>query len=218
MDPLRLSEILVSRFSNDIGGLLGNLIGALKLTLESRDPQAEAIAAAVEAGTELDVRLQLIREAWAGSKTELDLPQLGSLTRGLPGAHRLDVDLSGLPESTVLQPRMARVVLNVLLLATESLPRGGVIALAAAGDSDILVTITGVRAAWPAGFAACLIDERAAWAALLDAHAPLGPVVALTARRLAIRVSLLLPFGGVSARRGRRVIAPPLLLSPDEAK
>ena len=121
-----------------------------------------------------------------------------------------------------VEPTDSRLVTQLLnteeaQLAAENLPRGGVIALTGAGGSDILVTITGLRAAWPAGFAACLTDEQAAWAALTDSRAPLGPVVALTARRLGIRVSLLLPSDGAPARRGRRIIAPPLLLSPDEA-
>jgi histidine phosphotransferase ChpT len=216
-DPLRLSECLISRFSHEISGLLGTLLGALELAREASGDPSGVVAAAVDAGAELNVRLQLLREAWTGGNSGLDLSQLDALMRGLPGAHRLDVDLAGLPGSTILQPRMARVVLNVLLLAAESLPRGGVIALAAADGTDILVTITGVRAAWPAGFPACLTDEEAAWAALASPRALLGPVVALLARRLGIRVSLLLPSGVAPARRGRRIIAPPLLLSPDEA-
>ncbi len=215
-DPLRLSQLLISRFSHDLSGLFGTLIGALELAVEANSVPSEALAAAVEAGAELNLRLQLLREAWAGVGNRLDLLRLDALTRGLPGAHRLDVDLSALPSGTVLQPRMACVVLNVLLLATESLPRGGVIALAAAGGTDILVTITGLRAAWPAGLAVCLTDEETAWTALNGPRALLAPLVALLARRLAIRVSLLLPSGVLPARRGRRIIAPPLLLSPDE--
>ena len=216
-DPLRLSELLTSRFSHDIGGLLGTLSGALELALEGSSAPSDALAAAVEAGAELNVRLQLLREAWAGDGAGLDMPRLEDLARGLPGAHRLDVDLSALPAAIVLPPRMARVVLNVLLLAAESLPRGGVIGLATADGADILVTIIGVRAAWPAGLARYLADEDAAWAALDGPRALLAPLVALLARRLGIRVSLLLSSGTLPLRRGRRISAPPLLLSPDKA-
>ncbi len=217
-DPLRLSQLLISRFSHDLGGLLGTLIGALELAVEANGVPPEALTAAAEAGAELNLRLQLLREAWAGVGNRLDLLRLDTLTRGLPGAHRLDVDLSALPAGTVLQPPMACIVLNVLLLAAESLPRGGVIALAEAGGTDILVTITGLRAAWPAGLVACLTDEEAAWTALSGPRALHAPLVALLARRLAVRVTLLLPSGVLPVRRGRRIIAPPLLLSPEGAE
>jgi len=217
-DPLRLSELVSSRFGHDISGLLGTLTGALELALEGAGAPSDALPAAVEAVTELNLRLQLLREAWAGNGAGLDLSQLDALARGLPGAHRLDLDLSALPAATVLPPRMARIVLNVLLLAAESLPRGGVIALAAADGSDILVTIIGLRAAWPAGFAACLADEDAAWAALSGPRDLLAPLVALLSRRLAVSVSLLLSSGSLPARRGRRISAPPLLLSPDKTR
>jgi histidine phosphotransferase ChpT len=216
VDPLRLSELLTARFSHDIGGLLGTLSGALELALEGGAP-SDAVAAAVEAGAELNLRLQLLREAWAGDGASFDLSRLDELARGLPGAHRLDVDLSALPESTVLPPRMARMVLNVLLLAAESLPRGGVVGLARADGADILVTIIGLRAAWPAGLARYLADEDAAWAALDGPRCLLAPLVALLARRLKIRVSQLLPSGTLPLRRGRRISAPPLLLSPEKA-
>jgi len=213
-DSLRLSELLTSRFSHDIGGLLRTLTGALELALEGAGASSEALAAAVEAGAELNLRLQLLREAWVGGGNGLDLSRLDALARGLPGAHRLDIDLSALPVATVLPPRMARIVLNVLLLAAESLPRGGVIALAKADGADILFTIIGLRAAWPAGLAACLADDAAAWAALNGPRNLLAPLVALLSRRLAVRVSLLLSSSTLPARRGRRISAPPLLLSP----
>jgi histidine phosphotransferase ChpT len=215
-DPLRLSELLSLRFSNDIGALHGTLMGALELALEGVGVSSDALSAAVEAGAELNLRLQLLREAWTGNATDLDLSRLDALARGLPGAHRLDVDLSALPATTVLPRSMARLVLNVLLLAAESLPRGGVIALAAADGADILVTIIGMRAAWPAGLAAYLADEEAAWAALSGPRGLLAPLVALLSHRLAVKVSLLLSSGNLPARRGRRVSAPPLLLSPDK--
>ena len=63
-------------------------------------------------------------------------------------------------------PPTGRLVLNILLLAAESLPGGGLIALSGSPASDVLVTIDGPRAAWPPGFAACLTDETAAWEAL----------------------------------------------------
>ena len=216
-DPLRLSELLSSRLNHQISGLLGTLLGTLELARETAAVASEALDAAVETGAEMNLRLQLLREAWAGGGTPLDLAQLDELASGLPGSHRLAIDLSGLAAETVLRPPMARIVLNVLLLAAESLPHGGVITLAGTRGTDILVTITGLRAAWPAGLAVCLADEAAAWAALAGPRALLGPLVSLLARRHSVRISLLLPSGDVPSGRGRRTTAAPLLLSQVEA-
>ena len=46
------------------------------------------------------------------------------------------------------------MVLNLLLLAAESLPGGGIVALSGSPGKHVLVTIAGPRAAWPAGFGA----------------------------------------------------------------
>ncbi len=207
-DFLRLSELVAARLCHDIGGLVATLTGLLELAGDSGE-SAEPIPGAADAALELTRRLNLLREAWSGESTGLNLPGLQALARGLPGAHRLQLDLSGLPADTVFPPRMARMILNVLLLGAESLPRGGTIGLVSAGGQDLLVTIAGPRGGWPAGLAACLVDEQGAWTTLNGPRVLMPALVALLARQLAVRVSILMPSG-----RGRRAM-PPLLLSPE---
>ncbi len=209
-DPLRLSELVALRLCHDFGGLLGTLTGALELCADAAGPSSE-LATATEAASELTARLQLLREAWAGDGSGLDLRGLQALARGLPGAHRVRLDVSALPPDAAFPPSMARLLLNVLLLSAESLPRGGTVGLAAAGGQDVLVTISGPRAGWPPGLAASLTDQAAAsaWAALTGPRTLMAPLVALLASQLGIRLSILLPTG-----RSRRASPPPLLLSP----
>jgi histidine phosphotransferase ChpT len=204
-DFLRLSELVAERLCHDIGGLVATLAGLLELAEDSATP----VSGAADAALELTRRLNLLREAWSGESAGLNLSGLQALARGLPGAHRLQLDMSALPPDTVFPPRMARMVLNLLLLAAESLPRGGTIGLLPAGGQDLLITIAGPRGGWPAGLAACLVDEQAARAALSGPRVLMPGLVALLARQLAVRVSILMPSG-----RGRRAM-PPLLLSPD---
>ncbi|HEX5325644.1 MAG TPA: histidine phosphotransferase family protein [Acetobacteraceae bacterium] len=210
-DRLRLAQILVSRLCHDVGGLLGTVSGALDLELQGAKAPPDAVTAAAEAAAELTARLRLLREAWTDDATGLDLPGLQSLARGLPGAQRLHLDVSAVPPDTAFAPLMARMVLNVLLLAAEGLPRGGVISLVDAGHGAVLARISGPRAGWPSGLAACLADEDAAWAAMTDARTLLAPLVAVLSRHLGIRLDILLPM-----RAGRRAV-PPLLLSPQPA-
>jgi histidine phosphotransferase ChpT len=211
-DPLRLTELVASRLCHDFGGLLSTVSAALEMASETPGAPVHTLTPASEATADLMRRLHLLREAWSGGSTALDLPALRNLAGGLPGGHRLTLDLSGLPRSTAFPPTMARVILNVLLLAAESLPRGGNIGLAAAGGEDILVTISGPRGGWPPVLASCLADEEAAWSALSGPRTMMAPLVALLAKRSGIRVSMMLPSGRV-----RRAM-PPLLLSPESAE
>ena len=69
--------------------------------------------------------------------------------------------------ATRSSPGAARVVLNLLLLASESLAGGGIVALSGSPADNILVTISGPHAAWPAGLGTWFIDETAALEAVI---------------------------------------------------
>ena len=60
-----------------------------------------------------------------------------------------------------------RLFLNLLLMAAECLPGGGIVARRARPATVSLVTIAGPRAAGPPGSAPGLTDEAAAWAAMM---------------------------------------------------
>lgn len=207
-EPLRLAELLCARLCHDLSGLLGALIGVLEIAREEQ-PGNETVALAEETAVELGQRLKLLRAAWGQESEELDLPRLQSLANSLSASRRLRLDLAGLEPGSVFPPAMARLVLNVLLLAAESLPGGGVVALSGVPSEHVLVTISGPRAAWPAGFGTCLVDETAALEAALSRVRGLqAPLTALLARGLGYRLSLLMPGIG-----GDADASPPLLLS-----
>jgi len=191
-----------------MSGLLSALEGTLQLLDTGAGIRYDALIASVEGAKELSRRVRLLREAWAQSEP-LDAARLDELASGLPGAHRLKLDLSMFPPDRVLAASMARMVLNVLLLAAESLPRGGTISLAPGFQAeDVLVRIDGPRARWPAGLVASLVDDNAIWNAITAPQQLLSSMVALLSRDLRIKVTVLLPAG-------RAVRAPaPLLLSP----
>ena len=128
----------------------------------------------------------------------------------LASSRRVRLDLTGLVPGSAFPPPAARVILNLVLLAAESLPGGGTVALSGSSADSILVTIAGPRAAWPAGFATWLHDESAAWEAMVaDPRRLQAPLTALLARGLGLRLSMLMPAGPV----GDAEVSPPLLLS-----
>jgi histidine phosphotransferase ChpT len=209
-DRLRLAELLAIRLCHDLSGPLGTLMGSLEMVNDDPEESGEALALAGEVATSLARRLRLFRAAWGGSIAAQSPADLEALAAGLPNAQRVAVDLGRLRAGSDIPPAAARLLLNVLLLAGESLPAGGSITVAGEPAGDIMVAIAGARAAWPAGLAAMLTSEDAAWAAVgrpgPDGPRLLqGPLTALLAHAAGIRLSML--QGGPSE-------APPLLLSP----
>jgi histidine phosphotransferase ChpT len=208
-DAMRLAELLCARLCHDLSGLLGSLIGVLEIAREEQ-ADSETLLLAEETAVELGERLKLLRAAWGQDGEDLDLIRLQHFADGLTTSRRLRLDLGGMePEAVFIAPK-ARVILNVLLLAAESLPGGGIVALSGSPDSHLVVTLAGPRAAWPAGFGACLLDETAAWAAATaGARGLQGPLTALIAREHGVRLSLLMAAG--PGAEGDAL--PPLLIS-----
>lgn len=206
-ESLLLAELLCSRLCHDLSGPIGALVGVLEVAREE-PPGGEALVVAEEIAAELVMRLRLLRAAWAQNAEPLDVPQLRTYGESLASARRLTVDLTGLQPDSVFPPQAGRLILNMLLLAAESLPRGGVVALAGSAATHLAITITGPRAAWPPGLGACLTDAASATAALTNTRALQAPLTALIARGLGLHLSLLMP-GGPSGDAD----VPPLLLS-----
>jgi hypothetical protein len=112
------------------------------------------------------------------------------LAAGLPNG--IGVDPSGLEAGSVFPPRAGRIVLNLLLLAAEALPSGGVVLLAGS-VADMFMRIDGAGAAWPPGTAACLANPDEARTALATGPSLQLPLTALLARASGVRLSVLIP-------------------------
>lgn len=209
-DALLLAEVLASRLCHDLSGQTNALVGAIEMMRDEPSAAAEALLLAADAATMLTRRMRLLRAAWGGGGAPLDVAGLRSLTDGVFG-HRLRLDLSGLHGSDVFTPVAARLTLNVVLLAAESLPAGGVVEMAGDPAQDLLVTIDGPRAAWPSDLASMLSDPMAA-------RDRLGGVDGLTAARTvqAVLTAMIAHATGLRLTfllAGEVESAPPLLVA-----
>jgi hypothetical protein len=128
-------------------------------------------------------------------------PALERLATGLPD--RIRVELGGLAGE--FADPVARVLVNMLLLAIEALPRGGTISMSGAPEHDILLMVSGVQAAWPHGLALVLAEPLTAQ--MDDPRRVQAPLVAQLAHDAGMRLSLLLSASGQDA------CAAPLLLT-----
>jgi histidine phosphotransferase ChpT len=215
-DPLQLAELVCARFSHDVSGLLGSLNGVLELAVEAPGQATEEVALASKAAAELVARLRLLRAAWGGVSEPMDLDTLRAQMRGLDGGHRMRLDLDGLADRTVFAPPMARLILNVVMLARDAMPRGGVLTLSGDPANHIVAQIVGPDAAWPKGFALCIADEPRAWTALGNPRELQAPLTAIIARAIGIRLSWMMAAGPTAGGA-----PPPLLITapaPDPSR
>ena len=185
-----LAESLCARLCHEMSGPLGTVTGALELAGEDPDSAAESLQLAHEAAAQLVRRLQLSRAAWAGDCGALDAAGLADLATGLPP--RIHLEAGGLTGR--FPPKIARILVNMLLLAVDALPRGGAISLSGAPESDVVLIASGPQAAWPAGLALTLANPHEA--PLDEPRAVQAPLAALLALDAGLRLSLLLASGG----------------------
>ena len=202
-DALRLAELLAARLCHELSGPAGTLAGAVEIARAEPESAAEALGLAAEAASALTARLRLLRAACANGVDDLDRARLAALCTGLPRLVR--VEFGALSPILPVPQRTARVLLNVLLLAAESLPKGGAVTLGEAGQ-DTAVILLGEGAAWPAGLTAWMADPLAAWRAIAAAtpRGLQGPLTALLAHEGGIRLSFAFAAGAEAA--------PPLLV------
>ena len=203
---LRLAELLANRLCHDLSGPLNGLGAGLAEAAACSAMAAEGAALAQEAATVAIRRLILLRAAWGQAGDSLDRASLEHLASGLSG-RRIRLDCSHLAPESRFAPLASRLLLNVLLLAVESLPRGGTIALQGDAASGVVILIDGPHAAWPDTLPGLLaapdrIHEVLRDATPRDIQAPLTVLMAADAGQ---RLSLLL---GAAA-----TAAPPLLVS-----
>ena len=149
-DPLRLAELLCARLCHDLSGPLGSLLGAVELAAEETGG-SETLSVAEEGATSLGRRLKLFRAAWSANSGPANAVELAYLAEGLPSRARVTLDLSHLEASEAFTPDVGRLLLNMVILASEGLPAGGTVVLAGSLEQGIAATIDGPRAAWPAG-------------------------------------------------------------------
>lgn len=134
--------------------------------------------------------LALRRAAWLARTDVLDLATLQGLAAGLPGG--IGLETGNLAQPAVFPAGTGRVLLNLLLLATDSLPAGGTVALAGSAG-DVFVRISGPNAAWPPGFTALIHDQAAALAALSTESGLQPALTILLAGHEGLRLSLVIP-------------------------
>ena len=129
---MRVTELLSSRLCHELISPIGAVGNGLELLEEEEaDMAADALALSIKSVRRATALLQFYRIAYgaAGSTASVGLGEVRSLAEGILEGGKMSLNWSpGLPESDA--PRgMGKLILNMLLLAIEALPRGGEIAV-----------------------------------------------------------------------------------------
>jgi histidine phosphotransferase ChpT len=201
---LPVAESLVTRLCHDLSGAMSAMANALEMAVDDPGASGEALSIAAEGSQAVNARLRLLRAAWGGSIGPTPMSDILAMIDGLPTRRRLQIDTDLDQASAALPGPMARILLNVLLVAAESLPHGGTISVSGEAGAEIIVAIGGRGAAWPPGLPGWLTSPSVALAATDDPRQLAGPLMALFAGTEGVKVSILM--GGPPA------MVPPLLL------
>ncbi len=149
MTDLEFSAFLVSRVCHDLVGPLGAVVNGLEVLEDERDAamRADALKIVTSSAAQALARLQFMRLAFgaAGSAgAVLDLAEVGRLIAGLMSAGRVSLEWD--PPAVQWPKDWAKLLMNVVLIGADCLPKGGVVRVDVSGEGQALgfkVTATG---------------------------------------------------------------------------
>lgn len=170
MSALHLAETLATRLCHDMAGMLGALAGALELAAADPAQAGESLAFADDAAAMLSLRLRLLRAAWGPDGEAQTGGELRGLLAGIALGRRVRLVMDGVPAHRHFSAAASRLLLNLAMLGVEAVGGDGEVELIEACPGEIVVTISGPRAAWPSGFAEVLHDAAAARQAAVKAE------------------------------------------------
>lgn len=130
---LSVAQLLCSRLCHDLVGPIGAVNTGLELLDEGLDADGKALELIALSGSEGTRRLAFFRIAFghgAGTGGTATLTEARALAAGLLAKGKVALDwpenADAGPQGPVL-PAVVKVVLNMVLIASESLPRGGMV-------------------------------------------------------------------------------------------
>lgn len=150
MQDLRLCELLAARLCHDLVGPIGAVANGVELIGEDGSgADAEVVRLISGSAKVASNRLQAFRVAFGSGNT---LPSTGwsstvrDLAKGLVEENKASLDWQPIPPEAeaAVDRRLAKVLLNLVLIALDSMMRGGTVRLeTSAGKDSILVTVRG---------------------------------------------------------------------------
>ncbi len=192
-DTLELAALLCSRVCHDLISPVGAIVNGLEVLDDNPKPEDREFALDLirKSAKTASARLQFCRLAFgaAGSSgAQIDLGDAQTMARG----HLEDSKTAiawNLPR-LLLPKNKVKLLLNMLVIAQQTIPRGGVLTVDAVGEGDAMgfrVAASGLNARMPQNIADLLSSGHAS---AIDAHAVQPYYTRLLAQSCGLRVVL----------------------------
>jgi histidine phosphotransferase ChpT len=195
LEALDLAALLCSRVCHDLISPVGAIANGLEVMEEAKDEETKTFAMDLikKSSRTASAKLQFCRLAFgaAGSAgAQIDTGDAEKVTRGLMEDDKTKVNWN-LPRVLLAKNRV-KLLLNMLLIAGQSIPRGGALAVDAVGQGEKMgfrVAATGLNARLPQAAVGLLAGSPAEGHAV-DAHAVQPYYTGLLARECGLAISL----------------------------
>jgi histidine phosphotransferase ChpT len=173
IEALDLAALLCSRVCHDLISPVGAIVNGLEVLAEDNDEATKEFAREViaKSAATASAKLQYCRIAFgaAGSAgAQIDLGDAEKIARGFLEDDKTKLAWN-LPRLLLAKNRV-KLLLNMLLIAAQAIPRGGQLTVDPVGEGDALgfkVSAAGTNAKVPPGVAPLLAGEPSE---ALDAH------------------------------------------------
>lgn len=192
LDSLDLSALLCSRVCHDVISPVGAIVNGLEVLEDESDTSMREFALELisKSAKQASARLQFARIAFgaAGSAgASIDLADAEKVSRGMFGDEKTQLTWSA-PQA--LYPKnKVKLLLNLVMIATTTIPRGGRIDVVVSGDGEapsIVITSKGTHARIPPHVEDLIAGTPENGA--VDAHSILPFYAGLVARVAAMNV------------------------------
>jgi histidine phosphotransferase ChpT len=194
LDGLDLAALLCSRVCHDLISPVGAIVNGMEVLEDTSDEGTKTFALDLikKSANQASARLQFCRLAFgaAGSAgAEIDLGDAEGVARGFFEDDKTKLAWQ-LPR-VLLPKNRVKLLLNLLMLATQIIPRGGTIKAEAVGEGASMgfrIEASGLNARIPQAVPALVAGEPAG--GTVDAHAIQPFYTGLLARTCGVTVSL----------------------------
>src|SRR4051812_28323167 len=192
-DALELAALLCSRVCHDLISPVGAIVNGLEVLDDNPKPDDREFALDLirKSAKTASARLQFCRLAFgaAGSAgAQIDLGDAHNMARGHFEDDRTKIAWN--PPRAFLPKNRVKLLLNMMVIAQQTIPRGGVLTVDQTGDGEAAgfrVTATGLNARMPQNIAEMLSNGPAG---SVDAHAVQPYYTRLLAQACGLNVTL----------------------------
>jgi histidine phosphotransferase ChpT len=194
LEALDLAALLCSRVCHDLISPSGAIVNGLEVLEESKDEETKSFALDLikKSAKTASARLQFCRIAFgaAGSASaQVDLGDAENVARGLIEDEKIKLAWN-LP-SALLPKNRVKLLLNMILVAAQSIPRGGILAVEGDGPPQAMtfkISARGLNARIPQAVPALLAGSPEN--GVVDAHAIQPFYAGLLGRATGLAVSI----------------------------